>query len=363
VFLTIAALGLAAWGGWRWWTAPPSASAEGLVGAAALAPDDADGVLVLGAPARTARWLTTRPQSLALLLIAAPRATRTLARLQPVARAVVEAAHGPVVFWWKGDAAVVAAATSTEGLNALRRVAELRGLSFDGADGIARFATTPGLLHDERHAAPPRGIAGRFALLAYVHGRWWTGEATRDSLAVRAGARLEPGEISADSRLETADVAAFAATLSLPIEPFHGPACIAFARGQGWGLALPAARLPEAVRAALGGRFPRPAGVAGAERWDGLLGTLYVAPHAGVTVASDLSRLAAVVDCPGMTEQGCLHGADLAWAATRLANAADALTLLGARVEGLRRAAPLLAALARVRWRVTPRGGVIALEW
>ncbi len=58
-----------------------------------------------------------------------------------------------------------------------------------------------------------------------------------------------------------------------------------------------------------------------------------------------------------------MRGADLAATCVRVADALEGIPWLGARVAALRRAAPLAASLRLARWRITPAGGRILLEW
>lgn len=364
-FLILALIALAAWATWLWWTAPPTEAGAAMATAASIAPDDADGILVFAQPRRTARWLVRHPQALGLLPIAAPNAYRGLMTLQPALRAVAEEAHGPLVVWWRGDAVAVAALTPERALAALQRLAELRGWSFAGDDSVARLATTPALLDRGRRASPPQPTASRLAVLARVSGRWWEGGATRATLLLRRGVAPEPPPPEPASRVEAADASTLGATLGLQAEPIHGPVCLAFSAGRGWGVALAAAGWPSALRTVLGGRWPQPvpSAVPGAERWQGLFGTLFVLPRRGVTVASDLPQLAAVAACDANHDEGCLRGTDLAWAATRIAAAADEIRLLGPQVGRWGESAPLLAALTQARWRFAAAGAVILLEW
>src|SRR5271157_5248758 len=94
--LILALAAATVWAAWRWWTAPPATDGTAMAAAAALAPDDADGILVLAEPTRAARWLLQHPQTLGLLPIAAPAAYRAIATLQPAVRAVAEEAQGPL---------------------------------------------------------------------------------------------------------------------------------------------------------------------------------------------------------------------------------------------------------------------------
>ncbi|MFI5167924.1 MAG: hypothetical protein ACHQQS_15040 [Thermoanaerobaculales bacterium] len=364
-FLILALTALAVLAAWRWWTAPPTAAGAAMATAATIAPDDAEGILVLAQPHRTARWLVQHPQALGLLPIAAPSAYRGLMTLQPALRAVAEEAHGPLVVWWRGDAVAVAALSPERALAVLQRLAELRGLSFASDSSVARLATTPALLDRGRRASPPQPTASRLAVLARVNGHWWEGEATRATLLLRRGVAPEPPPAEPASRVEAADASTLGAALSLSTERVHGPVCLTFSAERGWGVALAGAGWPSALRTALGGRWPQPVpgAVPGAERWQGLFGTLFVLPRGGVTVASDLPQLAAVAACDANHEEGCLHGADLAWAATRIAAFADEIRLLGPQVGRWRESAPLLAALTQVRWRLADAGAVILLEW
>ena len=365
VLLIVAAIGVAGWGAWRWWTAPPSAQADDLARALAAAPHDADGVLAVAEPVRAARWLLAHPQALGLIAVAAPNATHTLSDFRPVVQAVIEEAEAPLVLWWRGADVAVSTETGSGAQEALRRLAELRGLSFAVEGGRIRIGTSGSLVEEGPRIDVPAPSGGRIAVLALVRGRRWAGRATRGALRLEAGTSSESPARSDRSRLRTGDIAALVSPFGASPDLFHGPACLALSAENGWGLSLPAAALSPQLRLVMGGRSAR--AISGplpdAERWNGLLGELFVLPRAGVTVASDVTMLGEVAGCDGQAEEGNLRGTDLAWAVSRLVAAAGQLPFLAPRLDRWADAAPLLALLGRVSWRLTPAGAVVQLEW
>ena len=361
--LIVAVVALAAWLAWRWWSAPPSEPAARLAAVAAAAPAAAEGVVVIAEPRRAARWVIGHPQALALLAVAAPQTTGTLSSLRPVLQAVVGAANGPLALWWRGPDLALAAAVGGGARSGIERLAALRGLSFAARGDDVRVGTASALVETGPGLAPPPPPARRIAVLASARGRWWIGTIRSGALLLESGDPPPPPAAAPVSVLRSAEVAAIAGPLGAPREPFHGAACLALSAERGWALALPAASLPEALRAVMGGRTAAPGPAPGTERWHGVLGEVIVLRHAGLTVASGAAMLPGVVPCAPPAEEASLRGTDLAWAAARLGAAMRHTWIFAPQGEQLADAAPLLASLGRACWRLTPQGGVIELEW
>ena len=361
--LIVAAVALTGWLTWRWWSAPASEPAARLAAVAAGAPTSAEGVVVVAEPRRVARWVIGHPQALGLIAVAAPQTTATLSSLRPVLQALVGAAKGPLALWWRGPDVALAATVGGGARSGIERLAALRGLSFAARGDEVRVATAAALVENGPGLTPPPPPARRIAVLASARGRWWIGTIRPGALLLESGDAPQPPPAAPTSSLRSADLAAVAGPLGAPREPFHGAACLALSAQRGWALALPAASLPEALRAVMGGRTATPGPASGTERWDGALGELIVLPHAGLTVASDATMLASVVPCAAPPEEASLRGTDLAWAAARLGAAMRHTWIFAPQGEQLADAAPLLASLGRACWRLTREGGVIELEW
>ena len=97
------------------------------VQSAVSAPASADGAVALAKPARAARWLTSHPQALVLLKLAAPTANKTLPRIRGFLVALASEARGPFCVWWRGAELAVGAEVVAEPAKALRQLAALEG--------------------------------------------------------------------------------------------------------------------------------------------------------------------------------------------------------------------------------------------
>jgi hypothetical protein len=368
VLLALAALGgVVASLAWRWWTAPPRARTRTLAAAAAAVPAQADGLVAIAEPERALRWVARRPQALALLVLAAPEADAALPRVRALLGALARDARGPLTVWWRGPDVAAGAPVGADAARAIGELAAIQGVPLrttPGGDGNVTVAAASAatLLDGGGGPGPPDGAPPReLAALARRGARWWRVAAGRDRLELLSGAPPElspPGDASV---VTTGDLAALAALLGPGSGLPHVPARVAIA-GSDWALALsttaPSAQLQRLL--SLGGDT---AGAAGARRWRGVLGDLWVSPPPGFAVASRPELLAAVAGAPPAAEAGAVRGADLAAACLRVADALEGVPWLGARAPALRRAATLAASLRLARWRITPAGGRILLEW
>ncbi len=367
VLLALAALGgIVASLAWRWWTAPPRSRTEALAAAAAAVPAQAEGLVAIAEPDRALRWLVRRPQALALLALAAPDADAALPRMRALLAALARDARGPLAVWWRGPDVAAAAPVGAAAARAIGELAAIEGIPLRTAPGGAGDVTvaTPSaatLLDGGRGGGPRDGAPPELAALARRGACWWQVNAGRDRLELVSGSPPELPPAADTSVVTTGDLAALAALLGSGNGLPHVPARLAIA-GNDWALALPAtvpsAQLQRLL--SLGGDTPA---AAGARHWRGVLGDLWVAPLPGFAVASRPELLAAVAGAPLAGEAGAVRGADIAAACVRVADALEGVPWLGARAAALRRAAPLAASLRLARWRITPAGGRILLEW
>ncbi len=371
VLLVSAAVFLVAAGlaSWLWWTAAPGTAERARAGAAAEAPADADGALVLGDPARTARWLARRPQALALLAMAAGGAEPELRRLAPAAAALgSEAALGTVAIWWRGDRVQASAVVRRGALAPLRLVCARQGLSVAASDldsglvGVA-VAADDGVASPKGKPAPPPAGIGTAAALFHDRDRWWWVHAARASLRLSTGVPPQLPAVGDSSLIASRDVAGLFAPL-LPADSLpHGPALVRLA-GREWAISLPDARLPKQVEGLLHSMgdesLPTPPG---ARRWSGILGELWVLRGAGITIASRQEGLQLAGAPFPSGDMGVLRGGDLAALLQRLADALAHLPFQDERVARLRRTAVLASGVRAVRWNLEDRGGRIEMEW
>ncbi|HQT94426.1 MAG TPA: hypothetical protein PK435_07335 [Thermoanaerobaculaceae bacterium] len=366
VLLALAALGgVVASLAWRWWTAPPRARAETLAAAAAAVPAQADGLVVIAEPDRALRWLARRPQALALLALAAPEADAALPQMRALLAALARDARGPLAVWWRGPDVAAAAPVGAAAARAIGDLAAIEGVPLRATPGAGDVtvatASAAALLDGGGGPGPRDGTPPELAALARRGARWWRVEAGRNRLELVSGVPPELLPAAGPSVVTTDDLAALAALLGSGNGLPHVPARLAIA-GDDWALALPATTLSPQVQRLLSLAGDAPAG-AGVRLWRGVLGDLWVAPPPDFAVASRPELLAAVAGAPPAGEAGAVRGADLATACVRVADALEGVPWLGARVATLRRAAPLAASLRLARWRITPAGGRILLEW
>jgi hypothetical protein len=353
---------------WRSWTSPPLEDAEELAAAVAAAPASADGAVALARPARAARWLTSHPQALVLLKLAAPTANKALPRIRGFLVALASEARGPFCVWWRGAELAVRAEVGPDPAKALQQLAALEGLAFrarptaGGALSVAASSSSA-LLEQGDPGPQPRIGPGMLTALARCGGRWWRVRAGRSTLELAAGDPLELPASTAIDLIATSDLAALVAAVA-PLDWLpSAPALILFDRA-GWGVALPTTAISRDLRRllTLGGdtAIERPPGT---RHWRGLLGDLWALPGPGVAVASRLDLLGKLPREGIVGETGAVHGADLARFLKRVADAADGFPGSVSYVAAMRRGAPLLESLRLARWHLLPLGGRILLEW
>ncbi len=354
--------------GWRWWTAPPRESEGTLAEALSIAPGNADGALALAQPARSARWLASHPQALALLKIAAPTADRSLPRLRGFLAALAREARGPVTLWWSGGELAAAATVGPGAARALQELAALEDFALQtrpqppGAF-VVTAATGRTLLAQQGSPPPHLDRLGALAALARLGPKIWWVVAGRSTLELASGNPPPLPQPTTVDTLATGDLAALVAAVSPVGWVPHAPARLLFGGG-GWAVALPTTTLsPEIARLlSLGGDFPVGA-PAGTHRWRGLLGDLWVRPGPGIAVASGPDLLAQMPSDLAAGESGIVRGPDLARLCGAIAQECQDIPGGGELAAGLRRAAPLLEAVRLARWRLLPEGGHILLEW
>jgi hypothetical protein len=367
VLIALAALGgVVAALAWRWWTAPPCAPAETLAVAATVVPLQADGLVVIAEPHRALRWLLRRPQSLALLALAAPKADAALPRMRSLIAALARGARGPLTVWWRGRDVAAGATVGTDDARALGDLAAIEGVPLrttpGGADDVTiATASAVTVLDGGGGSGPQRGAFPDLAAIARCGVRWWQAKAGRNRLDLVSGVPPELLPANEASVVTTGDLAVLVALLGSGNGLPHVPARLAVA-GDDWALALPAT-MPSAQLQRLLNLGGDTAAADGTRHWRGVLGDLWVALPPGFAVASRPELLTAVAGGSPVGETGTVRGSDLAAVCVRVGNAIEGIPGLGQRAVALRRAAPLIASLRLARWRITPAGGRILLEW
>ncbi len=362
-FAVLLAASLGALLAWWWWSAPPVDKPATLVAAMRHVPASAEGAVVLGEPSRFARWIARHPVSMALLLVADPGAGSLSGRFRPLALATVRAASGPVVVWWQQRDLAVGVDLDEGSRRALSEVAATEGFAARPFGGGVAIASMPTLFGDEGNAAPPDIPGGHIAALAHVAGRWWWVRVRGSRLDAVTGTPPELPAPGGASRVETTDAGALLAPIGEFATRLAGPARFVVSGERGWGLALPSVTLGDTVRTLLSGSESGPGEPGRAERWNGVVGTLWSLPGPGVTLATQRDLLPALGGGPPAVEEGSVSGADAAWALRRLAAAAGHLPFLDRRATELRTAAAAVEPVKRARWRIGPAGGRIELEW
>jgi hypothetical protein len=353
---------------WRWWTAPPSASEAALRAALELAPADTDGTLALAQPSRAARWLSSRPQALVLVELAAPASRHSLPRVRGLLPALAREARGPLTVWWRGGDLAAGARVQPGAARALRQLAALRGFALrvgpeDHGAVTVRAGTAAALLAPPGGTQRPLGTRAPLSALARIGPRLWWARAGRSSLDAAWGEPpLLPETAGADT-LATADLA----RLLAPVAAFawlpHAPVWVTFGPG-GWAAALPDSALPPAIIHLLfGSAGLSTAPAASIHHWRGPLGDLWVRPGPVIVIASRPELFGGAPADLITGESGDVHGADLARACEKVAAALQGLPGGEQIADGLRKAAPRISAVRQARWRLLPQGGRIRLEW
>jgi hypothetical protein len=341
-------LSVASWLGWRWWMAPPLQPAATLAAEAARLPEAVDGAVIVGEPGKAIRWLFRHPQAGALVGVASGEARRRADTLRGGTLAMARDARGPLRLWWRGRELAVAATVGAGTRDGMREVAAMGSLAFaaspagDGAGEVA-LATSADLL---RGSSAPPGPApdGRWSAVAFLGGRWWWVRAERDRLEAVTGVPPATPELVGRSVVTSTDVHALLAALS-PSLDHHAPARLLVDEHGDWAVALPAthaSRTAERLLAAAG---------------------ITTAPVGDGTAFASTSALLPALAGPVRGDEGAVRGGDLAALARRVAGAEVVLVVTGADADDLRRAADLLDGLRAARWRVTPAGGRVVLEW
>lgn len=341
-----------------WWMLPPAAPGMVLAAAAARAPADIDGMVVLAAPTRFARWLIRRRQATALLLVADPDAAQALGRLEPVALASARTASGPLVMWWRGDATAIQIDAAPGGRRALAELAAVKGLVVGTAGDAITIATEAGALGPPGRRAPP-AKPGRYAGLALAGGRWWWVEVARERL------RAVSGEAAIAPELEGASVAVTAAParlLGLAGRGIGRRVAIIVAPSSGWAFWLRGVE-PSPLLRRLFGERREGGGASEAHRLSGSFGEVWVVLDDGVALASSRELVTRVRSLGGEGEHGAVRGADLARALASLAGLVEDVPGMSRQGRELQRAGEQLRGLDAARWRVDPRGGTIIMEW
>ncbi len=354
---------------WLWWfTAPPRAAMAELATLTAEAQPDVDGILAIGDPARSARWLARHPQALLPLAFAAPEIAPALRRLAPAARFLAGRSTSGVVLWWRGGEVALAAPVDEELLRsqALAPLAAAFGLHYAHATssegrGLVFFTTGPGLLDARGRPAPPAADGPAMAICR-IGGRWWRVTATRNALQGTTGEPPQPsspGERSvatfSDLRRHLPALAAFGADRPLALAVAMNPG--------GWALALPGMTLPSHMTRLLGVGAESPAGSApGSRRWDGALGEVWVDSRHGLALGSSPERLDEVAGQP-IRDAGAIRAAEVSQLVESAARRLDHLPGLGREVSELRAFSRSISGLRSARWDVGKKGGHVRLEW
>ena len=334
----------------------------------AIAPSDADGALLIAQPGRAARWAAGHPQALALLAFAAPAVRHAAPGSRQLLTTLVWDAGDELVAWWRGRDLAAAAVVDADTASSLERAAALTGAScrvipLQTGKVVLELATSASLLQPGERLSWPSPEAGRRAALCFTGGRWWRVDAGRNRVDLRCAAAPVLPSPSGPSIVSTASLANLGEAIGAGDGLPRGAARVVI-DGRDWALALDEVDLGRELRRLLQLGSDTPAGSrSGILRWRGVLGDLWASPGPGLAVASSPGALAALTADRPDGELGSLRGPELAAACLRLADRLEGLPLLGARTDALRSAAPALAAVREVRWRIVPAGGRISLEW
>lgn len=353
-------------GAWLWFTAPPSAALAGLAALAAEAQSDADGILVIGDPARSARWLARHPQALAPLAAAAPEAVPALRRLEPAARVLATRARADLLLWWRRDDAALAAVVDEDVSRSLVPLAAAGSLHYriqSGGTGprLVMFATAGGLL-DARGVRSIPGSEGTAMALARVGDRWWLVTAGRNSLRCTTGrppALADPGErftaAFTDLRRHVPGAARFGVERRLPVVLSVDP--------QGWSLAFPDIDVPDHLAKILGAsRTPHGGTAPGPRPLRGSFGEAWLDTRRGLALGSSAERLSEPVETP-VRDTGAVRGAEMARLLDAAAQHLEWAPGVAGDAAALSTAARLLAGLRLAVWDVGTEGGHVRLEW
>jgi len=347
-----------------WWTAPPGADARELSGALSLVPAAMDGAAAVAQPQRAARWLVRHRQVLLLAQLAAPHSGPALARLRPLFAPVIAAADGPLVVWWRGEHAALAARVRRGAVVALEELAARAGLATRSEADLFLAATSPELLGPGALVPPPLQVGDRLAALVGTGGGWWRVRLGRSRLDASTGSEVDLPKSVPGSVVSVADLSQMLTPL-IPLPVPQGPALLVVEAPDRWGLSLPAVRLGGAARTLLRfqGSSPVAGGSVAVERWRGVLGDIWVSPAHGVLVASHPDLVARLVQETRTVDEGAFRGSDAAWLLRHLASFGERLPGLTDISGRLSRAAPDAAALDVVRWHLEDRGGSVQLTW
>ncbi|MEW6336884.1 MAG: hypothetical protein ACOY3Y_12435 [Acidobacteriota bacterium] len=356
----------AAW--WWWFTAPPRSATADLAALAAEAQPDADGILVVGEPARARRWLARHPQALLPLALAAPQIAPALRRLAPAAEIVARRAEAGIVLWWRGGDVALASPVDEKQLRSLSLapLAAAFGLHYAHATtseggGLVFVTTGPGLLDGRgRPALPPDD--GLAVAICRIKGTWWRASATRDDLRCTAGAPPALPSLGARSRAVFSDL-----RRHLPAVAALGgdrPLALAVAMdARGWALRLPGVAIPSHIETLLKAGTTSPDGGApGPRRWQGFLGDVWVDPRGGLALGTSPERLAEIAGLP-VGDTGAVRPAEVAGFAESAAHRLEEIPGLGREASALRAFSRSLAGLTGARWDIGAENGHVHLEW
>ncbi len=356
--VSCAAVLAAALAGWWWWTAPPRADRGALESALAAVPESATGAVAVP----IARgWLFRHPQVAVVGALAAPSAWRQAEPMVPALRALAEAADGPVVAWWNPDGLAMAARVEPSYVEGLRTVAALRGVVWRqrqdqvGSVVVMASADTLGDIRPWRRSA----VTGeRLAALAHLPGGTWQARAGRSWFEAWRGDSppLESG--SGPSRIATAEIGDLLRPAGISTGSAPMAAVAVFSARDGWGVEIADAGVRRWL-ARLG------APVVGAEpqRWDGILGTMWIDPDDDAVASSAAMLTAVATAAAGPADSGSVAGADAAWVLGRLRSLLRRLPVATVHDRDLARAEGLVAPLERLRWTVSDAGSRLRVEW
>lgn len=346
-----------------WWTAAAMAPTAVLVAELRAVAPFGDGALAVAQPARAGRWLFRHPEAGALLALAAPGTLAAGRRVATPARALAQAAEGPLAVWWRGDELAIAASVDAGARRGLAELAALQGLAAAEVEGRFAVASAPELLTGNRSAdlpaTPANGAAEHATALAW-DGQWvWRVNASGGRLVAVSG---HPGELPSDDGPSTATTSSGGPLLDAAGLGRFGlgeRVTLIVDDDRGWGLWLGDARLSKEVGRLLG---VRDGSVSDVHRTQGPFGEVWWRAGDGLAVATD-EQLLAALDTLGFGEHGHLRGAEVAAALVRLSGMIEPLPGFAARASALRRATESIRGLDRARWRITRDGGIIVLEW